>query len=201
MVPKGNGRKCCIPLDEASIPQTAFTSPFGKYEYLNVPFGLVQAPMYFQELMNKVLKDLPFTIAYLDDIIYSRSPGEHLYHVQQVFHKLSMKLRKCHFLTKEIQNLGYILSKTDVKPLPSKEAAMKMMQLPKNAKQVTAFLGLVGHYCKFIKNFAEIAKPLTVHTHHDAKFDWKLGHHATFSILTSTLIEAPIFHLILQNAT
>ena len=50
-----------IPLDEESIPKTAFTSPFGKYEYLKVPFGLAQAPAYFQELMNKVLKDLPFS--------------------------------------------------------------------------------------------------------------------------------------------
>ena len=58
-----------ILLDEDSITKTAFTSPFGKYKYLKVPFGLAQAPAYFQELMNKVLKDLPFAIAYLDDII------------------------------------------------------------------------------------------------------------------------------------
>ena len=63
-----------IPLNEDSNPNTAFTSPFGNYEYLKVPFGLAQAPAYFQELMNKVLKDLPFTIAYLDDIItYSKT--------------------------------------------------------------------------------------------------------------------------------
>ena len=51
------------------IPKTAFTSHFGKYEYLKFPFGLVQAPAYFKELINKVLKDLPFAIAYMDDII------------------------------------------------------------------------------------------------------------------------------------
>ena len=62
-----------------SIPKTAFTSPFGKYEYVKVPFGLAQAPAYFQELMTGVLKDLPFAMAYLDDIIiYSSTPEEHL---------------------------------------------------------------------------------------------------------------------------
>ena len=58
-----------IPLDVDSFPKTAFTFPFGKYEYLKVPFGLAQTLAYFQELMNKVLKDLPFSIAYMDDII------------------------------------------------------------------------------------------------------------------------------------
>ena len=58
-----------IPLNEDSIPKPAFTSPFGKYEHLKVPFGLAQAPAYFKEVMKKVLKDLPFPISYLDYII------------------------------------------------------------------------------------------------------------------------------------
>ena len=57
------------PLDKLSIPKTAFNSPFGKFEYVKVPFGLAQAPAYFQELMTGILKDFPFTIAYLNDII------------------------------------------------------------------------------------------------------------------------------------
>ena len=48
-----------IPPDGHSIPKTAFTCPFGKYEHLKVPFGMAQAPQYFQELMNKVLKTYP----------------------------------------------------------------------------------------------------------------------------------------------
>ena len=58
-----------IPLDKPSIPKTAFNSPFRKFEYVKVPFGLAQAPAYFQELVTGILKDFPFAIAYLDDII------------------------------------------------------------------------------------------------------------------------------------
>ena len=59
-----------ISLDKSSIPKTAFNSPFGKYEYVKVPFGLAQvAPAYFQELMTGILRDFDFAIAYLDDII------------------------------------------------------------------------------------------------------------------------------------
>ena len=95
-----------IRLTTDSIPKTAFTSLFGKYEYVKVPFGLAQAPAYFRELMTGVLKDLPFAMAYLDDIIIYSSTPEHLQHIKTVFEKLrhaklSMKLSKCHFLPRK----------------------------------------------------------------------------------------------------
>ena len=78
-----------IPLDKSSIPKTTFNSPFWKYEYIKVLFGLAQAPAYFQELMTGILKDFPFAIAYLDDIIiFSKTPQEHLSHICMVFEKL-----------------------------------------------------------------------------------------------------------------
>ena len=96
------------PLKKTLSPKIAFISPFGNYKYPNVPFGLAQAPTYFQELMNKLLKDLPFAIACLDDIIiYSKTAEENLGHLQQDLHKLCdtelcMKLSKCHFFANEI---------------------------------------------------------------------------------------------------
>ena len=109
-----------IPLDKSSIPKTAFNSPFSKFEYVKVPFRLAQAPAYFQELMTGILKDFPFAIAYLDDIIiFSKTPQEHLSHICMVFEKLksanlSMKKSKCSFFSKEIQYLGHILSATGI---------------------------------------------------------------------------------------
>ena len=89
--------------------------------------------------MNKVLKDLPFTTAYLDEIIiYSKTTEDHL---QQVFHKLqnaklSMKLSKCYFFAKVIQYLCHILIARGIKHLPLKMQAIRMMQPLKNTKQV-----------------------------------------------------------------
>ena len=109
-----------IQLDKPSIPKTAFNSPFRKYEYVEAPFGLAQAPAYFQELMTGILKDFSFAIAYLDDIIvFSKTPQEHLSHTRKVFEKLrseklSMKMSKCHFFSKETQYLGHILSTTGI---------------------------------------------------------------------------------------
>ena len=131
-----------ILLDEELIPKIAFTSPFGKYEYIKVPFGLTQATAYFQKLITGILKDFNFAIAYLDDIIiFNKTTEEHLDHIKQVFKKLrsahlSIKLSKCHLFTKEIQYLGHILSTKGIKPLPLKTQAIQNMHPPKTLKQV-----------------------------------------------------------------
>ena len=187
-----------IRLTTDSIPKTAFTSPFGKYEYVKVPFRLAQAPAYFQELMTGVLKDLAFAMAYLDDIImYSSTPEEHLQHIKTVFEKLchaklSMKLSKCLFFAKEIQYIGHILGMEGIKQVPAKTEAIKARHQPVNPKQVRAFLGLVGYYRKFIKNFAKIAKPLAVLACMDVKFKWMETHCCTFMKLKDAIIQAPI---------
>ena len=117
-----------ILLDKSSIPKTAFNSPFSKFKYVQVPFGLAQAPAYFQELMTGVLKRFSLcTIAYLDDVnnIQQNTPGTPLTHPEWYFKKLksanlSMKKSKCSFFSKEIQYLGHILSATGIRTLPAK---------------------------------------------------------------------------------
>ena len=85
-------------LDKNSIKKRTFVAPFGKYEYLKVPFGLAQAPAYFQNLMNKVLNGLSFTLAYLDDvIIFNETAEQHLKCIQIIFTRLkqaNLKLKK-----------------------------------------------------------------------------------------------------------
>ena len=78
-----------IALDDDAIRKTAFVTPLGKYKYLKVPFGLAQAPAYLQNLMNKVLNGLHFTLAYLEDVIvFSESAEQHLKHIQIVLTRL-----------------------------------------------------------------------------------------------------------------
>ena len=189
-----------IPLDKPSIPKMAFNSPFGKYKYIKVPFGLAQAPAYFQELMTGILKDFNYAIAYLDDIIiFSKTPQGHLSHIRKVFKKLksanpSMKKSKCNFFSKEIQYLGHIQSATGIRPLPSKTYAIQHIQPPTTPKQVQAFLGLVGYCKKFIKGFTKIAKPLTLLTRQQVKFEWTSVHCTAFLHLKEAIVQAPILY-------
>ena len=189
-----------IPLDKPSILKTVFNSPFGKFEYVMVPFGLAQAPAYVRELMTGILKDLNFAIAYLDDIIiFSKTPQEHLLHIRMVSKKLksanlSMKKSKCSFFSKEIQYLGHILSATGFIPLPAKTHTIQHAQPTTTPKQVRAFLGLVRYYRKFIKGFAKIAKPLTLLARQQVQFEWTPEHDTAFLHLKEAIVQAPILH-------
>ena len=70
-----------IGLSDNAKPKTAFVvSGMGKFEFNRVPFGLAQAPAYFQRLINEVLTDCNFAMGYLDDIIFSKTEEEHLQH-------------------------------------------------------------------------------------------------------------------------
>ena len=96
-----------IAMDKDSKVKTAFVTPFGKYEFNAVPFGLAQAPAYFQQLISIVLQDCcDFAMAYLDDIIiFSRNEEDHLKHIEIIFKKLKkadlkLKESKCDFFQK-----------------------------------------------------------------------------------------------------
>ena len=143
-------------LSEKSRPKSAFVSAYGKWEFKRCPFGLAQAPAYFQRLVNKVLSSLTFTFGYLDDIlIFSPDMETHLKHLRVLFERLrsaDLKLKevKCNFLKKHIQYLGHIISGEGIAPVPEKLESIQKMLPPRNPKEVKQFLGLIGYYRKFV---------------------------------------------------
>ena len=132
-----------IGLSKVSKAKTAFVTPFGKYQFEVVPFGLAQAPAYFQQLISMVLQDCSeFAMAYLDDIvIFSRNECEHLKHIQIIFQKLidaglKLKESKCDFFKKEIHYLGHLISSEEIHPLPEKLDTIRNRCLgPKHPKK------------------------------------------------------------------
>ena len=153
-------------LSEESRPKTAFVSSHGKWEFKRCPFGLAQAPAYFQRLVNEVLSGLTFIFAYLDDIlVFSPDMKSHLEHLRLLFEKLraaDLKLKdvKCNFLKRQsnpIQYLGHIVLGEDITLLPEKLNSFQKMLPPKTPKAVKQFLGLVGYYRKFVPRFSDLA--------------------------------------------
>lgn len=158
-----------IEMNPSDIEKTAFTVEGGHYEYVRMPFGLKNAPSTFQRVMDNVLKDLQgkICLVYLDDIIvFSTSLQEHSENLEKVFKKLreanfKIQLDKAEFLHKEVAFLGHLVTSQGVKPNPDKIKAIQDFPIPRTQKEIKSFLGLLGYYRKFIRDFAKLTKPLT----------------------------------------
>lgn len=158
-----------IEVNEADRTKTAFTTQAGHYEFKRMPFGLKTAPATFQRAMDSVLRGLQgiHCLVYLDDIIvYSSSLQEHVDKLRKIFDRLresnlKVTLDKCEFLRKEVLYLGHTITKNGLMPNNDKIKAVLNFPLPRTTTEIKSFLGLVGYYRKFIKDFAKLTQPLT----------------------------------------
>ena len=150
-----------VKMAEKSRQYTAFTvGSMGIFEFLQMPYGLCNAPATFQRLMQNCLGELNLTYAliYLDDVIvFSRTEEKHLTRLRAVFerfreHGLKLKPSKCHFLRKEITFLGHKVSEEGMKPGDDGLRGIAEMAPPANYTEIRRFLGATGFFRHFIKN-------------------------------------------------
>uniref|UniRef100_A0A0A9XBE2 RNA-directed DNA polymerase n=1 Tax=Lygus hesperus TaxID=30085 RepID=A0A0A9XBE2_LYGHE len=159
-----------VKMKESSIPKTAFSTEHGKWQFKKMPFGLKNAPSTFQRLMDNCLRGVQNEICsvYMDDIIvFSSSLQEHMVRLRCIFDRLrqanlKVQMDKTEFLRKEVGFLGHLITESGLKPNPKKIEAITKFPVPKTTKELKGFLGLLSYYRKFIKNLADITKPLTI---------------------------------------
>jgi hypothetical protein len=190
-----------IPMDEDSIPKTAFTSKYGTYEYTVMPFGLTNAPATFQRTMDNILDPhirQGRTNIYLDDVcIGSPKQADHQADVKKICqtlseHNLKIKPSKCTFNQTRVQFLGHIVDKHGIHVDPSKTEAYINWGVPKTARDVRSFLGAVGYYRRFVPGFAEPTAKLTPLLKKNAKFQWKPEHQEAMNKLKEAMTNPPV---------
>jgi hypothetical protein len=147
--------------------------------------------------MNDILRPFlrRFVLVFFDDIlIYSSSWSEHLRHVHMVLAKLQefsllVKKSKCMFDARSVAYLGHVISELGVAMDAQKVRAVLDWPLPCTVCAVRAFLGLMGYYYRFIKNYGAIAAPLAALLR-KGNFRWSLEAKTTFRALQRALTQA-----------
>ncbi|MBW0505190.1 hypothetical protein O181_044905 [Austropuccinia psidii MF-1] len=173
---------------------------YGSYEYLVMPFGLINAPASFQNLVNDIFADFldVFVVVYLDDImVFSSSEEEHIKHVTSVLQRLReknlfAKASKCVFHDSSVEYLGYVVSSDGLKMDSSKAQQILNWPQPKNIKALQYSLGFANFYCCFIKNYSKKITALTSLLKKDCPFIFNEEALSQFQILKEAFKIAPI---------
>jgi len=189
-----------VPLHPSAIPKTAVITPFGLFEFLKMPFGLKNAGMSFQRLMDQVMAGLPFVFVYIDDILVA-SPdlATHLEHLRVVFQRLrqaglQLNIEKCEFARGAVEFLGHRLSAAGCRPLEDKVAAISRRPPPTTVRELQQFLGVINFYRRFIPSAARLLAPLTDALKGappaTAELYWRMERQAAFSAAKAALAAA-----------
>ena len=156
-----------VPLQTGSQEKTAFCSPWGKFAFTRMPFGLRNAPATFQRCMDQALdQQAECSSTYIDDVlVYSSSWKEHLKHLRDVLEALrkaglTAKPDKCVWGAQSLEYLGHEVGNGVVSVPEARVKALRDFARPINKKGLRAFLGTAGYYRRFIPGFSQRAGPL-----------------------------------------
>ncbi|XP_051888858.1 uncharacterized protein LOC127579869 isoform X2 [Pristis pectinata] len=188
----------CVPLTDRGREISAFVTPSGLYEYNVLPFGMKNAPATFQRMINSVIHGLKHTDAYIDDLVTGNDTWEdHISALERLFERLSkanltVNLAKSEFGHATVTYLGYVVGQGKQAPVQAKVQAISEFPIPTGTRTVRRFLGMVGYYRKFCKNFADIALPLTNLQKKGVKFVWTDSCQEAFEKLKAILCYDPV---------
>lgn len=157
-------------VEESCRHLTAFSTPWGFYEWVRLPFGLTNAPAAFQRCMEGVLAGLRDECCspYLDDVLcFSKTFHGHVEDLRQVLsclreHGVKLRPKKCELFKRQVRYVGRLVTSEGVQIDPKDlEAVLQMKERkPRNVGEVRALLGFLGYYRSFIQDFSRIARPL-----------------------------------------
>lgn len=155
--------------------------------------------MTFQRAMNDLLAiHQEYSCAYLDDIaVFSRTWADHLEHLEHVLiamrdASLTANLQKCQVAAHQIKYLGHVVGSGQHGPDPEKVRAIRELQRPRTKRELRSVLGLCGYYRNYVRDYAEIAKPLTELTGRKVpnQIPWGVEADRAFSDLKEALCRA-----------
>ena len=186
-----------IPLSEDCARLTTFITPFGRYCFKRLPFGISSAPEIFQRIMHELLRDIAGVTVYMDDIIVSGSSmSEHdsrLDVTLRAIEKSGLKLNKdkCVFRKSSLDFLGHHIDANGVQPSRDKIDAIVNLQAPTNVTELRRCLGMFNYLGRYVSNLANMAKPLNDLLKKDNAWTWGPQQEKAFGEVKKALTSAP----------
>lgn len=185
-------------LDRESSKLCTFNTPFGRYRYCRLPFGVKCASELYQSVMSEMIEDIEGAEVIMDDIlVWGNTLEEHDQRLKKVLDKarkynLKLSPNKCEFRKAEVTYVGHVLSEQGLKPDYEKLRAVEQMKAPENKKELQHFLGFIQYLAKFLPNMSEVSAPLRELLHKDIEWHWDSAQENSFQALKKMCINAPV---------
>ena len=153
------------PLSESCQKLTTFITPFGRYYFKRLPFGICSAPEHFQRRMSAILAGHDGVLCHMDDVFIFGRDHEHDARLHAALHttqeaEVTLNPEICEFNRKSITFLGHVISEQGISADPSKTQAVTNMERPKNITELRRFMGMANQLGKFSPKLAELSQPL-----------------------------------------
>lgn len=180
-------------LDEESQKLTTFRTPFGRYKFQKMPFGLNVSQDIFQQKIDQILENCVGAVGIADDIaVYGRTEKEHDKNLMTLMKEaeqngLVFNSNKCQIKKKEISYFGVTLCAQGIKPDPQKVEDLHSMPTPTSKTELQEFMGLITYLGPFIRALSAKAEPLRQLLKKDTPFEWSEDHAATYGTLKSLI--------------
>ena len=188
-------------LSESCRHLTCFITPFGRYVFNKLPFGLSSSSEYFQKRICSILDEVPGVVCQTDDVlIFGKTEQEHDARLDTVLRRfqdsqLTLNVEKCVFKTRSVKYVGFIIGPDGVRVDPEKLSAFVDMEPPSDVSGVRRILGVINHMGKFSSNLAEYTKPLRDLLKDKNQFYWGHPQQNAFNKIKEELTKSPVLAL------
>lgn len=187
-----------IPLDKNSVKLTTFITPFGRFCFRRLPFGVTSAPEIFQRKMTELLEDHEGVVIWMDDIlVFGATQEEHderLKKVLDTIEKSGLKLNKpkCKIGKTEIDFVGHFFCGDGVSPSTEKVKAVMELEKPTSVTELKRVLGMFNYLGRFVPNMSTISKPMTDLLRKDTEWCWGPRQQESFNAVKEKVCNAPV---------
>lgn len=193
-----------VQLDDNSSYLTTFNTPFGRYRWRRMPFGIKSAPEVWQRKMNEIIEGLDGVAVIADDfLVYGCGETQELSNQDHDANllkfldrarKVNLKLNRDKLKLKldRVAFIGHQLTSNGLEVDPEKVRAINEMPIPEDAAGILRFTGMVTYLAKFVPNMSDMLEPLRRLTVKDVDFQWTIEQQTAFENIKKILIEAPV---------
>lgn len=183
-----------LELDPDSAKLTTFITPYGRYYWKRLPFGLSCAPEIFQRKMVEIFGDIPGVLNYFDDLfIGGKNEADHDRALKEVMKRamqfnIKFNPSKIQYKSRKVVFMGQVISKEGMEIHRKYSDAIAEMETPVDKAGVSRFLGLLKYVSGYIPQLSAISKNLRELTRNDTVFTWEERHRKEFQLLKDLVL-------------